>query len=105
MTLDEAIRHAEDVADYDCYDDKQRKCSAEHRQLAEWLKELKEFKEFKSGKWKEKEVFVEGEAKAIEEWQSAKCSVCGRYHTTPYLYYFNNYAYCPNCGAKMEESL
>ena len=38
---------------------------------------------------------------AIEEWQSAKCSACGRYHTTPYMYYFDNYNYCPHCGARM----
>lgn len=25
MTLDEAIRHAEDVAEYDCYNDDQKK--------------------------------------------------------------------------------
>lgn len=42
MTLDEAIAHAEYVADYDCYGDKQRKCAEEHRQLAEWLKELRD---------------------------------------------------------------
>ena len=37
----------------------------------------------------------------IKEWQSAKCSACGRYHTTPYMYYFDNYNYCPHCGARM----
>lgn len=41
MTLDEAIKHSEEVADSynntvpDC------DCAKEHRQLAEWLKELK----------------------------------------------------------------
>ena len=35
MTLDDAIKHAEEVADYDCYNEKQLKCAAEHRQLAE----------------------------------------------------------------------
>lgn len=59
MTLDEAIRHAEEVAKenekwhmenpsilgyqekfYDC-----KGCAEEHRQLAEWLKELKRLKE------------------------------------------------------------
>lgn len=59
MTLDEAIRHAEEVAKeneewymenpsilgyqekfYDC-----KECADEHRQLAEWLKELKRLKE------------------------------------------------------------
>ena len=55
MTLDEAIKHAEEVAnanerlcetvhpamqlsDYG-------KCAEEHRQLAEWLKELKQLRE------------------------------------------------------------
>lgn len=40
MTLDEAIKHCEEVADSKCDE-----CGAEHRQLAEWLKELKELKE------------------------------------------------------------
>ena len=42
MTLDEAIKHCEEVADSDCYNDDQRKCAAEHRQLAEWLRKLKQ---------------------------------------------------------------
>lgn len=41
MTLDEAIKHAEEVADYDAYGEKQRRCAEEHRQLAEWLKDYK----------------------------------------------------------------
>ena len=45
MILDEAIRHAEEVAEYDCYNDEQKKCSDEHRQLAEWLRELKRLRE------------------------------------------------------------
>ena len=45
MTLDEAIKHAENVADYDCYNEEQFKCSEEHRQLAEWLRELKKLRE------------------------------------------------------------
>lgn len=65
MTLDEAIKHAEEVAEYNdkkAYDFKQLKdygnprstitsgadncieCADEHRQLAEWLKQLKEIK-------------------------------------------------------------
>lgn len=45
MTLEEAIRHAEQVAD--SYKDTAPDCScaAEHRQLAAWLKELKRLKE------------------------------------------------------------
>ena len=52
MTLDEAIRHAEEVAErYKWFEEnylynKEYKESAEeHRQLAEWLKELKQLKE------------------------------------------------------------
>ena len=49
------------------------------------------------GEWLEKEV----SEYPIVEWQSAKCSQCGKYHTTPYIYFFNEYEYCPHCGAKM----
>lgn len=52
------------------------------------------------GEWTEKEVMVD-EEENITEWQSARCSVCGRYHTTPYMYYFDNFNFCPNCGADM----
>lgn len=60
MTLDEAIKHAEEVAEekeneaqdleYSKLDWKYEanqcsKCSEEHRQLAEWLKELKDYRE------------------------------------------------------------
>lgn len=55
MTIDEAILHAEEVAEenqsiVDCCDyfgdnmAKCEKCAKEHRQLAEWLRELKELK-------------------------------------------------------------
>lgn len=52
--------------------------------------------ERKTGKWEERKVSSE---KVIDEWQSARCSVCGRYHTTPYMYFFDNYKFCPNCGS------
>lgn len=52
------------------------------------------------GEWEEKEIITEN---VIEEWQSARCSKCGKYHTTPYMYYFDNYNFCPNCGACMHE--
>lgn len=55
------------------------------------------------GKWEECEIVQEdGDYKIIEEWQSARCSVCGKYHTTPYMYHFDHFNYCPNCGARME---
>lgn len=54
-------------------------------------------------KWLEKEVVspIDG-IPPIEEWQSARCSACGKYHTTPYMYYFDEYAYCPSCGEPMD---
>ena len=53
------------------------------------------------GEWLEKEVHGADEETGIVEWQSAKCSKCGKYHTTPYMYYFTHYNFCPNCGADM----
>ena len=55
------------------------------------------------GRWEEKEVTDDLGAKVITEWQSCKCSVCGKYLTTPYMYFFTGYAYCPNCGSKNDE--
>ena len=54
--------------------------------------------ERKTGEWEEREVSSD---KVIDEWQSARCSVCGKYHTTPYMYYFDSFSFCPNCGADM----
>jgi len=45
MTLDEAILHCEEVADRCAVTDGNRKCEADHRQLAEWLRELKMYRE------------------------------------------------------------
>jgi len=44
MTLEEAIIHAEAVADRCAVTDGNIKCEMEHRQLAEWLKILKSAK-------------------------------------------------------------
>lgn len=58
----------------------------------------------KHGKWEEKEVIHAEEAKtAIEEWQTCRCSVCDRYDTRPYMYYFDNPNYCSWCGADMRK--
>ena len=52
----------------------------------------------KTGTWEHKNVSSEG----VDEWQAAQCSVCGLWHTTPYLYYYEHYKFCPNCGARMD---
>ena len=51
--------------------------------------------------WVEREVHDVDECQ-IEQWQSAKCTKCGLYHTTPFLYFFKEYKYCPNCGEPMK---
>jgi Zn finger protein HypA/HybF involved in hydrogenase expression len=55
----------------------------------------------KRGEWLEREVIHDRADAKITDWQQAKCSLCNKWHTTPYLYSFNDYNYCPNCGAKM----
>lgn len=55
----------------------------------------------KKGKWTEKEVMNIEDSRAIEEWQSCRCSECGRYSTKPYLYYFDEPNFCSWCGADM----
>ncbi len=53
-------------------------------------------------KWVEMH-YEEHDKLSIDAWQSARCSNCKRYHTTPYIYYFYKYPYCPYCGEKMND--
>ena len=53
------------------------------------------------GRWTERHVDYASDC-AIGEVQTLRCSVCRLYLTTPYLYNFTNYKFCPNCGAKMD---
>lgn len=55
--------------------------------------------EQKTGAWIEKETFL-AEEHGVDVLQSARCTRCGKYHTTPYLYYFKEDVYCPSCGSK-----
>ena len=57
--------------------------------------------ERKKGKWTEKHHAYSDEESVIEEWQSCRCSECGRYDTRPYMYYFSEPNYCSYCGADM----
>lgn len=52
------------------------------------------------GEWEQKEI-INLDDIDIEQLQSARCSVCNKHLSTPYLYYFDNFKYCPSCGAKM----
>ena len=109
MTLDEAIKHAEEVAEkfeslherYENMDEDRllfrveenecKNCAEEHRQLANWLKELKQLREQeKKGHWIDHsdEGFVE-------------CSECGS--ATNCDGNIADLHFCFSCGAKMEE--
>ena len=52
--------------------------------------------------WQERQV-IPIEESGIDDVQVAKCPFCGRYLTTPYMYYFTEYNFCPWCGAKMKK--
>lgn len=110
MTLDEAIKHAEEIAynleqEAECIrswgkenDTKQgaincEKRAEEHRQLADWLKELKVFKSRK-GQWLR--MFNLSE----QEDDRYKCSYCGNvvhYKNKMDLYTFSSW--CGRCGS------
>lgn len=87
MTLDEAILHCEEVAERCAITDDNRKCEIEHRQLAEWLRELKKLrKQSKTGRWIIYTVSpIDG--------QDVMCSECGQRGCATY------WDYCPNCGS------
>lgn len=56
----------------------------------------------KRGRWLEKKVVHAINDGCIDEWQSCKCSECGRYNTRPYMYYFDEPNFCSYCGAVMK---
>lgn len=99
MTLEEAIKHAEEVAkdrnetanltptEYEDYINSCRECAEEHEQLAEWLKDYKRLLEEKpQGKWE----------KIGEYGLAYKCNKCGEVEVSPKYF-------CPNCSARMKQ--
>lgn len=72
-------------------------CWVRYRAIEQTVKEQPTI-ERKTGKWEERKVSTE---KVIDEWQSCKCSICGRYDTRPYLYYFSEPRFCSWCGSDM----
>ena len=87
MILDEAIKHAEEVAEQNEWFEANylenrgcKECAEEHRQLAEWLKELKKYKEKDTPQL----VIYSGDG-----------------YADGYLVY--DYAKCPNCDREFEE--
>lgn len=80
MSIDEAIQHCEEMA----LCAKNGECGEEHRQLAEWLRELKRLRAepVRHGQW---EMYTKN---------LVECSKCGYVVSI-------RYEFCPNCGAKM----
>lgn len=60
-----------------------------------------EVRENVRGEWLNMERIEDDKAEYITEWQQAQCSVCHKWHTTPYMYFFTHDNFCPNCGADM----
>lgn len=50
--------------------------------------------------WLEKEVYSVEES-GVEELQSCRCPHCRKILTTPHMYYFTDFPYCPSCGKKV----
>lgn len=101
LTLEEAIAHAEEVAEdaklismmvgIDHVTElEQTRCANEHKQLAEWLKELKSLKENKIGHWIERDFVSPGTSFTVYQ-----CSECNEIS-------WNQYNYCPECGMRMK---
>lgn len=115
MTIDEAIRHCEEVAaDLESYQNqegfssfnvKRCECAADHRQLAEWLTELKEARKLLTAtkyKVEHEEWDMHGEH-YIGDY--ALCPNCDKCFTNIY----NGKAapvvtFCPDCGQKIDWS-
>ena len=92
MTIEQAIIHAEEVADRCAVTDGNRQCEDEHRQLAAWLRELQERRQ------KDNKI---GRGNAIwlinSDGYYPYCSAC---MTEPKDGIMTDF--CPSCGAKME---
>ena len=102
MTIDEAIKHSEDVAERyermeDSHDEKLKEeclqCAADHRQLAEWLRELKECRTVKRGEWCQP---LMGQGKC-----DTYCERCHGKIMRNSTGIFEETPFCPHCGADM----
>ena len=108
MTLEEAIRHAEEVVEEKVYEYQEClavydtesardcvKCGEEHRQFAEWLKELKERKaKDKKGEWLRMSNLSE------KDDDRYKCSRCGNVtHSKSSMDLYTYNRWCGRCGS------
>ena len=96
MTIDEAIAHAREVAEYkrkcnknsDCIDIECERCAEEHEQLAEWFEELKMYREAERTL---DNAYNNGYNKAIDDFSNEIDKYIERYDGTIYdeVYYTN----------------
>lgn len=56
-----------------------------------------------TGHWENIDIIHDRKDAKITDWQQAQCSVCGKWHTKPYMYGIDLDPYCPSCGARMVE--
>lgn len=108
MTLEEAIKHYEEVAKEQeiisnniTVQPVQENCTEsadENRQLVVWLRELKELNEKKYGVW-ENQQYDE-----VLEYFTATCSSCGYISSDPFVIE-GSHLTCERCGAKMKYKL
>ena len=95
MTLDDAIKHCNEVADGALCEGtvNHKSCGEEHRQLAEWLEEYKALKEKSTPKTPdfEGDGYDDGGNIILDTWI---CPNCGGKHEVDY----EKYDYCPECG-------
>lgn len=93
MKIEDAIKRYESWAEDDRIDVRIRK---EHRQIADWLKELKADRP--QGEW----IYCEDD----KGQDGYRCSECGFFVPWYYSYedieYIKKYHICPNCGARMK---
>lgn len=90
LSLDEAIAHCEERAKLDC-----SPCAEQHKQLAEWLKELKKYKFADFAPVVHAQWVPKRKMYRTPHAKNYTCSECGL--ATEY-----RWNYCHNCGARMD---
>lgn len=99
LSLEEAIKHAEEVVEENeklCkampeHSANAFHCAEEHRQLAEWLKELRAIKQTNTAEWEWVQY------KSLPDFGNYHCSKCRHIE-----HKVDGFKYCPNCGSRMK---
>lgn len=117
MTINEAIKHCEEVMMENLEKTKDRnasdpiaincfECADEHRQLAEWLKDYKRLleQELNTAHWEETRYrnYDPLSCETYDDGIGFRCSSCSNVFKVTSL---ARYHYCPNCGTKMESEV